>query len=140
MKTSIKKINLFNLAANDYLAKNKGETKLAYALKKVSKQCLPVLEQYNSQLEDIDISNASVDEKGNLLYLTNPVDGKSTGYSYTPTAAIKRKKESAELFVSEKEYPITAHICNNIPADLEEAYKEVFAEFVIELIEEVEPE
>jgi hypothetical protein len=140
MKTNIKRINQFNLAAHNYLAENKGETKLAYTLKKVAKQCLPVLEKYNSDLEDIAINNASVDEKGNLLHLKNEADGEIIGYSYTPAAAIQRKKEATELFTSEKEYPITPHICKDIPTDLTEAHTEVFADFVIELVEEVEPE
>jgi hypothetical protein len=140
MRTNIKKINQFNLVAHNYLSENKGDTKLAYALKKVAKQCLLVLEQYNSDLEDIAINNASVDEKGNLLHLKNDVDGKIIGYSYTPIAAIQRKKEATELFSSEKDYPITPHICKDIPVDLTEAHKEVFAGFVTELFEEVEPE
>jgi hypothetical protein len=140
MKTSIKKINQFNLVAHNYLAENKGDTKLAYALKKVTKQCLPVLEQYNSDLEDIAINNASVDEKGNLLHLKTEVDGKIIGYNYTPAAAIQRKKEATELFASEKEYPIIPHICKDIPVDLTETHTEAFAGFVTELVEEVEPE
>ncbi len=140
MKTSIKKINQFNLAAHDYLSDNKGDTKLAHALKKVSKQSLPVLENYNSELDDIAINNASVDEKGNLLHVKNEIDGKILGYSYTPSAAIRQKRESKELFSTEKEYPITPHIIKDLPADLSEANKEVFAGFVLELVEEVEPE
>ncbi len=139
MKTSIKSINQFSLAAHNYLSDNKGDTKLTYALKKVGKQCLPVLENYNSELDDIAINNASVDEKGNLLHIKNEVDGKILGYSYTPSAAIRQKRDSKELFTAEKEYPITPHIIKELPADLEERYKEVFACFVLEPVQGVEP-
>lgn len=139
MKTTIKRIDQFNHVATLYLAKNDGDTKLNYALKKVQKQCLPILEAYNSDLQDIAINNASVDEKGNLLHVKNEVSGVVIDYQYTKEAAIKRKNQSKELYNVQKDYDINPHICDVIPADLPKDMIEILAGFVIEPVVDEEP-
>jgi hypothetical protein len=139
MKTTIKSIDQFNQLATYYLQKNTADTKLNYALKKVQKQCEPVLEAYNSNLQDIAINNASVDEKGNLVHVKNEVSGAIIDYKYTKEAAIKRKNESKDLYNVEKDYPITPHILRDLPADLAEEQIEIFAGFVMEPIIDIEP-
>lgn len=139
MKTNIKKINAFFQLASYLLTKKPGDTKFNYALKKVVKQCQPVLEDYNSELEDIAINNASTDDKGNLVHTKNEVTGEIIGYSYTKEAAIKRKADGKVLFTIEKDYPVKPHFCKDLPDDLTDEQKEVLADFVVQPETESEP-
>jgi len=143
LKKTIKGHDLFQ---STVLAFPVDENKFSYALKKVSKKVTsalsPIIDAYNESISDKSIELASVDEKGNLLYLTETITEPNGTKKETPTQNLKftpaklnelntfKRKEYAELF--KKEVEIEPYIVSdeNIP-ELTEEQIEAFEGYVI---------
>lgn len=124
MQTSWQKIVKFSRAAQVYLAENETKnTKLAYAIKRVTSQLERIQADHLQKRDDISIDNASTDASGILLTET---DGR---FRFTPDQLKTRNKQWRELEEADN-YQIEPHFTTDLP-DLNEDIREAFAGFVI---------
>lgn len=129
MQTTYRDILTFLHAAQPWLASQKAESKLKYAVTKVTKQCNTLLARYNEEGEDLDIEHCAVDEKGIIL------KDERGGLQFTKEGLAKRNAARRALFVSPVE--IQPFLVAT-PDDLPPALHEAFAGFVVagpELVE-----
>ncbi len=94
MKTFQDVLTFFN-AASPWLEKHKDESKFAYAVKKVQKQCKARWESYAEQVEDIDIEHCAVDEKTGVI-----LKDERGGLQFTKDGIKKRNVARRTLFLS----------------------------------------
>ncbi len=127
MEKTFEQILDFNAFANDYLSKNKGESKLSYAVKKVQKKLAKTIEEYVDKIKDLEIDKASVDKEGNLLIKDNK-------YQYTKDNLKELNKAKKELYESSivEVYNVDSHIVEYIDEyELTLEQKEIFEGFVL---------
>ncbi len=123
MKTFQDVLTFFN-AASPWLEKHKDESKFAYAVKKVQKQCKARWESYAEQVEDIDIEHCAVDEKTGVI-----LKDERGGLQFTKDGIKKRNVARRTLFLSDA--GVMPFMGKNPPADLTDAEREAFAGFVL---------
>lgn len=126
MKTSWQRILKFSRAAQVYLAENETNknTKLGYAIKRLTSQLERIQADHFQSREDISIDNASTDASGVLL---TEVDGR---LRFTQENLKTRNRQWRAL--EEKDnYQIEPYFSTDVPADLNEDLREAFAGFVI---------
>ena len=132
MKTFQDILVFFN-AAGPWLEKHKADSKFAYAVKKVHKQCKARWDSYSEQVEDIDIEHCAVDEKTGVI-----LKDERAGLQFTKEGIKKRNAARRALFLSDA--GVTPFLGKNPPADLTDAERDAFAGFVLpELDEDEEP-
>lgn len=127
MEKTFEQILDFNSSANEYLSKNKGESKLSYAVKKVQKKLAKTIEEYVDKIKDLEIDKASVDKDGNLLIKDNK-------YQYTKDNLKDLNKARKELYESSiiEVYKVDSHIVEYIDEyELTLEQKEIFEGFVL---------
>lgn len=119
----------FRVNASFYLKSlEEGETKLAYAIKKVDGKLQKHFDAYNEAMNDIEIDHAATDENGILV-----TDDKG-GFRFTP-ASIKAKRKAYKELADEwgvKEFEVEEYFATEIPEDLNDNFKNSFTGFVIE--------
>jgi hypothetical protein len=113
----------FRQVASTWLSAHKDESKFAYALRKVVKQCQPLVVAYQEHLEDLDIEYCSTGDKDVIL-----TDDKG-GMVYTKENLRKRNAARRALFMTLVE--VTPYLAASVPEDLSEAEREVLAGFVL---------
>lgn len=118
----------FTAAAKGYLATNTEETKLKYALERTLESLNSNIKTYQTSLSDIDLEHAFANEKGVVPFTTDPRTGART-YEYTKDGLKAKDKAIEDLFQSKVE--VSVHYATDLPENLLEGYKEVFAGFVI---------
>lgn len=133
MKTSWQKIVKFSRAAQVFLAENETNknTKLGYAIKRVTSQLERIQADYLQSREDISIDNAQTDAGGVLL---TEADGR---FRFTPEKLKTRNKQWRDLEEADS-YQIEPHYSTDVPADLNEDLREALAGFVIRPEERLE--
>lgn len=127
MEKTFEQILDFNASANEYLSKNKGESKLSYAVKKVQKKLSKTIEEYVDKIKDLEIDKASVDKEGNLLIKDNK-------YQYTKENLKDLNKARKELYESSiiEVYKVDSHIVEYIDEyELTLEQKDIFEGFVL---------
>lgn len=125
MKTSWLKLVEFSRASQAYLAqdeKNK-DTKLGYAIKRVSSQLKHIQFEHVQMREDISIDHAATDAGGVLL--TEP-DGR---YRFTPEGLKARNKQWHELEGADN-YEIEPYFSTEVP-EISDDLREAFEGFVL---------
>jgi hypothetical protein len=115
----------FTSTAVQYLANNKFQNKLTYALSRMIKQLKPIIEEFNEELEDVRIELASTDKNGNLI-----INKDTNNYVFTPDNTKKVKEKIKEL--REKTVKVKPYITTSIPTDLELVWYQHFIPFVLE--------
>jgi hypothetical protein len=109
---------------NAWLTRNdKKDSKFKYGLTKELKAAVALGNKYNEQIEDIDIDHCATDDKGVILR-----DEKNE-LRFTKDGIKARIKARRELFKSSVE--IEPYFASDVPDDLTEFEKEVFAGFVL---------
>lgn len=131
MKTTYKRIQQFVAAANEYLKKYPEETKIRYAIRKVSPRVDAVNQEYFEAKEDIELEHANVDSNGSVLYKI--VDG-ARQYDFTPDGIKKVRAALNKLFETER-FEIKGHIISEVPKDFPEEYRPFFEGFVLPVSE-----
>lgn len=125
MKTNWQAIVKFSRAAQAY---NSGDgnkqTKLAYAIKRVTSQLEKIQADYLQSREDISIDHAAVDSNGILL---TEADGR---YRFTQEKLKTRNSAWRELEETDN-YEIEPYFATDIPKDLNEDIHEALTGFVI---------
>jgi len=127
MEKTFEQILDFNAFVNEYVKKNKGESKLSYAMKKVQKKLANTIEEYVDKLKDLDIDKASVDKDGNLLI-------KDERYLYSKDNLKELNKAKKELYESSRVdvYNIESHIVEYIDEyELTLEQKDILEGFVL---------
>ena len=143
MEKTIKEINEFLMNATRYLAVHSEETKFKYAIKKVVKRLDAATEKakddYNEKLTDNNVSLASVDKSGNILYEMEIEENngvkkevKTDIPKYTPEKLKERNKLQNELFKNllATEIEFEPYIATQIP-ELTEEETDNFKDFVL---------
>ena len=103
---------------------SEGETKLSYAIKKVSKSIEKGFKKYNDTLEDARIDFCSTDEKGNVLK-----DDKG-GYVFSKENLKLLTQKNRELI--ETPFEVESYIATDLTGiELTEGEKELLTDFVI---------
>lgn len=126
MKVTKRQIADFFNASEKYLNLNSGEiNRLIYALTKVRKKLKSVYETYLDDIMEIKIDLASVNEKGNVIVSNNQ-------YDFTPAKLKEMNKKIKDKSLEQIE--IEPHFVskNDVPLDMEFAFRELFIDFVIE--------
>lgn len=124
MKTSWQRIAKFARAVQIYHGEEANkQTKLGYAIKRVTSQLEKIQTDYLQRRDDISIDNAAVDSNGVLLTET---DGR---FRFTPEKLKTRNKQWRELDES-AEFEIEPHFVSDIP-ELTDDVREAFTGFVI---------
>lgn len=126
MKTTWPKIVSFSRASQAWLSedeKNK-DTKLGYAIKRVTSQLEKLQAVYMQQRDDISIEHAAVDAQGVLL--TEP-DGR---LRFTPEKMKERNRDWRVLDAKEA-YEIEPHFATDVPATLSDELRELMIGFVV---------
>lgn len=105
-------------------------TKIEYAYNKVASKLIKHIEDYNNEIEDVNIENCSVDEKGVIVY---DIVGNSRQYRFTKENLRKKRKEIALLYEkwNDKEFEIVPHIVSEIPETLPTEIKDILTGFII---------
>lgn len=126
MKTNWQKIVRFSRAAQAFVAENETNknTKLGYAIKRVTSQFEKIQADYLQRRDDISIDNAAVDGNGVLLI---EADGR---YRFTPEKLKARNKQWRELDESAA-FEIEPYFATDLPPDLNEDLRDAFIGFVI---------
>ena len=127
MEKTFEQILDFNAFVNEYVKKNKGESKLSYAMKKVQKKLANTIEEYVDKLKDLDIDKASVDKDGNLLI-------KDERYLYSKDNLKELNKAKKELYESSRVdvYNVESHIVEYIDEyELTLEQKDILEGFVL---------
>jgi hypothetical protein len=109
--------------ANNWLSNHKDETRIHYALRKLIKQCNKLIVVYQEKIEELNIDNCSVDEKGIILR------DERNEYKFTKEGLKKRNEQRREEY--EKLQVITPfYITDKSP--LSEADIDNFRGFIVE--------
>ena len=118
---TISECQLFLQVASKF---SEGETKLSYAIKKVSKSIEKGFKKYNDTLEDARIDFCSTDEKGNVLK-----DDKG-GYVFSKENLKLLTQKNRELI--ETPFEVESYIATDLTGiELTEGEKELLTDFVI---------
>lgn len=110
-------------AAAIWLEKNKDESKLRYAVKKILKACQTIGTLYQEKIEDIDIEHCSVDEK-----TQNILKDERGEMTFTKDSIRKRNEARRKLFETSVE--VATHFATD-PGNLGDAVRDSFLGFVI---------
>lgn len=124
MKVSYQQLIEFNQVAASYLARNKNETKLRYALQRIQAQFPTIQQKIQLQLTEIEIDYCSEDESGNILR-------DSYGNLKYTKEAIKKRNAAQRGLLQRKDVEIQPHISSRIPDDLTPEEQSAFAGLVI---------
>jgi len=122
VRKTYKDVFAFVNAANFWLLKNKAESRLRYAVKKVAKACEKIQATCQEQIEEIDIEYCSVDKDDIIVK-----DAKGN-LSFTKDNLRKRNAKQRELL--DKEVDAPSHIVK-APAELEDLIRDAFTGFVL---------
>lgn len=128
MKTSIKRIQEFVNASKVYKKKYKDETKLMYAIRKVEDRAAASFREYFEAKEDIELEHANTDEKGSVLFTFNSNGARE--YQFTKEELKVVRVKLKKLFTDER-FEIKPHICDELPPDFNEEFREYFEDFVL---------
>lgn len=139
MTTAYKKHIEFANVANVYLgagdvpaaireaeASRRTQSKLGYALRKVSKKQVSVLEDYNEKLTDLRVEHAKTGEDGTLQVT------ESGNYKYTPDADKKLRQDIKALRNKEIAVQGLAYFASEVPEDLAPDFVDAFVGFAID--------
>lgn len=136
MKTSFRKLLQFEQAAESYTQRRTGETKLDYAIKKLSDKFTAIntafTERLQAQLDDVRIDHC----------LTDPPDDpngkivRDSAYRYVFTkegekACKKELKKVGDALLDMEDIEIVPYFATQIPDDLTETELEAFSGLVI---------
>lgn len=125
MKTSWQRILKFSRAAQAYYSEETNkQTKLGYAIKRVTSQLEKIQADHFQRRDDISIDNASVDGAGILL---TEADGR---FRFTPDKLKLRNKQWRELEEADN-YEIEPYFATDLPPDLSDDLREALTGFVI---------
>jgi hypothetical protein len=129
MKKTFGEMYEFRVHASLYLKTlEEGETKLAYAIKKVDKKLQKHFDEYNEAMADVEIDHAATDENGIL------VTDEKGGFRFTPDS-IKAKRKAYKKLADEwesKEFEVDTYFATEVPEDLNENFRNAFEGFVLE--------
>lgn len=123
MLKSFQEVFTFLAVADARLVRDTTASKFNYALGRVLKRGVKLQAEYQERVEDINIDNCATDKDGVILR-----DDKG-GFRFTKEGEKARNKARGELFRSSVE--IEPHHCAELPDDLTDSEREVFAGFVI---------
>ncbi len=127
-KQSYKAIFKFIANANVYLKMHTEETKLKYAIERTGESVNKATQEYTKKLRDIKLEHALSEPNGKVPFTTNEQGERE--YEYTKDGLKALDKAIEDLFNSEVE--IEVYYATELPETLEEGFKNVFKEFVIE--------
>lgn len=130
MQKSYQEIFTFIAIANAWMQEHPAESKFRYALNRVLKRAAKMQADYQEAVEEINIDNCSVDEKGIILRETPAGPDRAGEYRFTKDGLKARNKARTALFRSTVE--IEAHLAKaeDIPElTLEE--RDYFTGFVL---------
>ncbi len=114
----------FARTASQWIAKHEEESKLKYALTKLSRKLSRVQEKWQELIEEINIEHCATDKEGVILR------DEHGQYKYVKEELLKRNKEVNALY--NQEVNIEPHFVNELPKDLTQLEQEVFIGFVIQ--------
>lgn len=121
---SLKTISECQLFLNVASKFSEGETKLSYAIRKVSKSIEKGFKKYNDSLEDARIDFCSTDEKGNVL------KDEKGGYVFSKENLKLLTKKNRELL--ETPFEVESYIATDLSGiEITEVEKELLTDFVI---------
>lgn len=110
MLTTWRAVQLFNAHADAYLAAHKGESKIAYAIKRVRDQITRLSEQLQTRLLDVEIDLCVVDDK-------DVIQRDAAGnLQFTRDGLKERNRRQREIM--DQEIEIEPFVVLNTPADL----------------------
>lgn len=132
MDRTILDLITFVNTANDFLGKHPAESKFAYALRKVVKQCAKVHNEYQEELTELGVEHCAVDKDGVIL---READG-----SLRFTKEGLKKRNVAQKALVEKPRTVTPYLAKDVPVDITGAQREAFAGFVLPEDADIEPE
>ena len=124
MKQTYRSVIDFVNNAGAYVQAHPEENKLKYALQKVQKKALKMLQAYNDSLEDLRVENCATDEKGVVLRDPNG------NYQFTKEGLTAFNK-AQRAFITTGTVDIDAYIVTELPENFEEGFREVFTGFVL---------
>lgn len=135
LEKTYKEVFELEQAAAFYIQKNEEvKNKMTESIRLFFKQVQKIREKYNDELSMLRIDNAAVDEKTKVLLM----DEKGN-YKFTKEGAKALIEGNKQLL----ETKVTVHtrICNEVPSDLADEQKEIFAGVLIPVLatEEVKP-
>lgn len=123
-KTYTEIVAFVNIGAAYLKAHDKAESKLTYAIRKVSKTCGKRHEAYAEAVEDLRIEHCVVDPKNQAI-----LHDERGAYVFTKDGM--RAFIKAEKVLRETAVEITPHIVPDVPDDLTAQEREAFAGFVL---------
>src|SRR6266404_5876859 len=114
----------FARTASQWIAKHEEESKLKYALTKLSRKLGRVQEKWQELIEEINIEHCATDKEGVILR------DEHGQYKYVKEELLKRNKEVNALY--NQEVNIEPHFVSELPKDLTQLEQEIFTGFVIQ--------
>lgn len=124
MKTSWRRLEIFNRVAANYLAQHPNETKLKYAIERVQSQLPKIQTRIQEKLGEIEIDCCSVDDRENIL---RDAQG---NLQFTKENLKKRNHETTKLLDAE-DIEIDPHFCA-VPEGLSALEESAFTGLVIQ--------
>ena len=106
-------------------------TKFTWAVNRVLKRSQAVISDYQERVTELHIKHAAVDDKGVL-----DLDPRGQ-FRFKPDELILKNQEQSKLFRSETQ--IEPYYATEVPDDLTESEKDLFADFVIKPETTAEP-
>ncbi len=137
IKRSYKDVAEFDQQARGYLARRDAKwrqenpeskvdpptSKFVYAINRMLKRSQSILNDYREKVEDLNIKYCSEDEKGNV-----ETDERGQ-FKFKRDELISRNKDQRVLFKTQTE--IEAYHATEVPDDLTQEEKDIFAGFVM---------
>lgn len=104
-KELFEKVELLNALIPAGEENEKNQSKLKYAIQKMSRKIKPVVDEYNEKINDINVDCASVDKNDNILKETVAVgSGTIEKFKYTKENEKKRSEKVSDLMKTKVEF------------------------------------
>jgi hypothetical protein len=119
----------FNDGARLWLSQHPDKTKFRYAAERVFKRTQSLLGNYQEDIEELNIENCAVDDKGIILMEPPRYPNQPPEYKFTKEGLLKRNKDRLKLFRTKK-VELEPYYATEVP-ELTEAESDIFIDFVI---------
>ncbi len=138
MKKTFKQIREFSIYSG-LIAMRHPNTKISYAIKKVLKKLVKIVDEYNGKLEDIRIDHCFTNSDGVIEYnVTKDGSGNEVRhYKFKKDELKKKLKEEREVAEewNSKEFEVEPYLATEVPEDITDEEKEALDGFVLKLDE-----
>jgi hypothetical protein len=118
-----------NILMDSYLKKQESENKLCAAIKIFSKDLKIVLDNYNDELDSLQISNCAIDPKTNVI-----LKDEKGNKQFTIEGELNLKKEAKKLLYSEVEISSRILDVESLISTLNEDELEYFSGLIIPIV------